>query len=147
MSDCTITCCETYVLWCCFCSVHCTVLYRVLVWIKDRGKGLTRSNKEHRASFFFGLREREFGNFGPRFAGVRNFLASAICFHMWGGKLASLERENPIPKKFGWAIFVIGVIQGTWYRVISGTSTRGVPRKFIWNKCLVVLIQIRWLLW
>ena len=92
MSDCTITSCEIYVLWHCFRSVHCTVLYRVLGWIKDRGKGLTRSNKEHRASFFFGLREREFGNFGPRFAGVRNFLVSEICFHMWGSKLASLER-------------------------------------------------------
>ena len=59
MSDCTITCCEIYILWCCFRSVHCTVLNCVLGWIKDRGKGLTRSNKEHRASFFFGLRERE----------------------------------------------------------------------------------------
>ena len=37
-------------------------------------------------------RKREFGNFGPRFARVRNFLVSEICFHMWGGKLASLER-------------------------------------------------------
>ena len=43
MLDCTITCCEIYVLWCCFRSVHCIVLYRVL----------------ERASFFFGFRERE----------------------------------------------------------------------------------------
>ena len=67
MSDCTITCCEIYVLWCCFRSVHWTVSYRVLGWIKDRRKGLTRSNKEHRASFFLVWerereREREIGN-------------------------------------------------------------------------------------
>ena len=59
MSDCTITCCEIYVLWCCFRSVHCIVLYCVLDWIKDREKWLTWSNKEQRASFFFDFRERE----------------------------------------------------------------------------------------
>ena len=93
-------------------------------------------------------------------------LVNEICFHMWGGKLASLE--NLILKKFSWAylnkigsnfansywlllaihpIFAIGIIQGTWNQVISGTSTCGVPWKFIWHKCLVVPIQIRWSRW
>ena len=59
MSNWTITCREIYVLWCCFHSVHRIVLYRVLDWINYRGKGLTWSNKEQRASFLFGFRERE----------------------------------------------------------------------------------------
>ena len=81
-------------------------------------------------------------------------LVNEICFHMWGGKLASLE--NLILKKFSWAylnkigsnfansywlllaihpIFAIGIIQGTWNQVISGTST-------LWSTLKVYLTQM-----
>ena len=78
-------------------SVVSTVQFCIvyLVESKIEEKGSLEATKNIELLYFLVWereREREFGDFGPRFAGVRNFLVSEICFHMWGGKLASLER-------------------------------------------------------